>query len=450
MQESPQTLIERFLEKINVLTGNMANCRVLLAVSGGVDSMVMVSLFSLSGKSFGLAHCNFMLRGEASDLDQQLVKHTALMLGVPFYAATFDTQEYAGENKLSIQEAARELRYQWLQETAFEHHYQLIATAHHLDDSIETLLINLLRGTGIKGLTGIPEKRDNIIRPLLFATREEIESFAREQNIEFRTDQSNLEDKYLRNRLRHHVIPLLKDLNPVFHQNMAEFFRKISATNEVLEIEVNRRREECISAEREGISIDIKKLTALPGADFFLFEFLKEYSFSYAVCNDLFNSLAGQAGTRFFSKTHIAIKDRTKIFVKPLATSDLNEEFIIYEETSQIETQTAVFSFEVKSTTDEMVYPETEDIAMLDFDQLKFPLVLRKIKPGDRMVPLGMKGSKKISDLLTDLKVPIHEKQQAWVVVSDVEIAWLAGYRISEKFKVKPKSRKVFAAKIYR
>jgi tRNA(Ile)-lysidine synthase len=448
MQESPQTILGRFQDKINALTGAVSGCRVLLAVSGGVDSMVMVRLFSLSGKTFGLAHCNFSLRGIESDLDQQLVKQTALMLGVPFNSATFNTQEYAIENKLSIQEAARDLRYQWLQEIAFEHHYDLIATAHHFDDSIETLLINLLRGTGLKGLTGIPEKRENIIRPLLFATRAEIERFATEQNIEFRTDQSNEEDKYLRNRIRHHVVPVLKELNPSFNESMQDFFSKMGATYQVLQAEISRRRTECIFPEREGFSISIKKLLALPHAGFFLYEFLKEQGFSFAVCNDLLKSLKGQAGTQFFSKTHVAIKDRKKVFVKPLAPYLSNDVYTIFEDTQKLQTVNAFFVFEIKAASAELSFNQGEHLALLDYGRLEFPLLLRKTLPGDRMTPLGMKGSKKVSDLLTDLKVPRHKKQETWVLVSGSEIAWLAGYRISDKFKIRAKSKKVFTAKI--
>jgi len=450
MKETTQYLLVRFQEKLAELTGGVTPCRMLLAVSGGVDSMVMVKLFSLSEKTFGIAHCNFLLRGEDSDLDQQLVKRTAMLVGVPFYSATFDTTDYARENKASIQEAARELRYQWLQEIAFEHQYQLIATAHHLDDSIETLLINLIRGTGIRGLAGIPEKRENIVRPLLFATREEIEEFARAQSIEFRTDHSNQEDKYLRNRIRHHVTPLLKELNPAFHINMAEFFRKIYATKEVLDVEVNRRQVECVFPEREGVSINIKKLLALPRPDFFLFEFLREYSFSFAVCNDILTGMKGRAGTQFFSKTHVAVKDREKIFVKPISNADPKEEFLIFEETQKLKTRDAVFSFEKIPSGIDLVFPEIEDTAMFDFDRLNFPLILRKGRPGDRITPLGMRGSKKISDLLTDLKVPLQEKKETWLLISGTETAWLAGYRISEKFKVLPETKKVFTAKFSR
>lgn len=450
MNELQQDLPGLFFKKLNQLTGSDSACRVLLAVSGGLDSMVMTRLFSLSGKNFGVAHCNFKLRGADSDLDEQLVKKTALMLGVSFYSAAFDTAEFARENKMSLQEAARELRYQWLQEIAFEHRYDLIATAHHLDDSIETMLINLIRGTGIAGLTGIPEKRGNIIRPLLFATRAQIEAFASQQNTAFRTDQSNLHDKYLRNRLRLHVIPLLKEMNPDFNECMADFFERMKATQFVLKTLTQQHKDECITEESAGISISLKKLMTLPRPDFFIYEFLKDYGFSFQVCTDLYKSLEGQPGARFLSKTHEAIKDREKIFVKPLVPELPDTEIYIDDKTQNLQTGHAVFTFQKMQAMAQIEINQSHEVAMLDYDRLVFPLILRKALPGDRLQPLGMKGSKKISDLLTDMKVPLHEKREARVLVSAGEIVWLAGYRISEKFKIRKKTAKVFVAKMSR
>ncbi|MBW6498546.1 MAG: tRNA lysidine(34) synthetase TilS [Bacteroidales bacterium] len=424
--------------------------RILLAVSGGIDSMVMARLFSLSGKSFGLAHCNFSLRGNDSDLDEQLVKRSAMMLGVPFYSATFDTREFAQQNKISIQEAARELRYEFLQETAIEYGYDRIATAHHLDDSIETMLINLIRGTGVRGLAGIPLKNENIIRPLLFATRQEIEAFALEHQIDFRTDASNLQDKYLRNRIRHHIIPILKELNPAMNQSMHAFIGRMQQAAELLELEVEKQKTECISPEREGFAIEIAKLQALPQPELMLYEFLRDCHFSGTVCRELLESLEAQSGKRFYSETHMAIKDRQKIFVKPLRGSEEPMVYSVYESTKQTEVSGAVFFFETLPAEKDMPFPASEETAMLNYDLLEFPLELRKARAGDSMVPLGMKGRKKLSDLLTDQKIPRHLKEEVWVVVSGGEIAWVAGIRISEMFRITHETTKVFRAKIGR
>ncbi len=424
--------------------------RILLAVSGGVDSMVMARLFSLSGKSFGLAHCNFSLRGSESDLDEQLVKRSAMMLGVPFYSATFDTKGFAQQNKISIQEAARELRYEFLRETALEYGYDQIATAHHLDDSIETMLINLIRGTGVRGLAGIPLKNENIIRPLLFATRQEIEAFALEHQIDFRTDASNLEDKYLRNRIRHHVIPILKELNPAIHQGMQVFLSRMQQAAELLDHEVKKHRATCVSPERDGFSIDIKKLLALPQPELMLYEFLKDFHFSGFVCRELLESLDAQPGKQFFSETHMAIKDRQKIFVTPLKRNEESAVYLIGENTHQIKVPGAAFIFETMAAEKELQFTANEETARLSYDRLQFPLELRKAKAGDSLVPLGMKGKKKLSDLLTDQKIPRHLKPEVWVLVSGGEIAWVAGIRISEKFRITHETNKVFIAKIGR
>lgn len=424
--------------------------RVMLAVSGGVDSMVMVSLFSQSGIAFAIAHCNFSLRGRDSDRDMELVKETAGRLEVPFFSVTFNTLEYCREKGLSIQEAARELRYDWLAETARNNGYALIATAHHLDDSIETLLINLMRGTGVRGLAGIPIKNGNIIRPLLFATREEIEAFAHQEQIVFRTDLSNLQDKYLRNRIRHQLIPELKELDPDFQENMRTFLERMKASAELLEQEVARSRELCIKKEKEGISISIDKLLALPSPRLLLYEFLKDYQFTGPVCEDLFESLRGQPGKQFHSPTHQAIKDRDKIFVVPLTEDFPEQAYRVDPETRRLDVPGAAFTFERIEAEGTFNLPEDEDIAALDLDRLQFPLQVRKIRPGDRFAPLGMKGTKKISDLLTDAKIPLHLKEQVWVLVSGEEIAWVAGLRISDHFRLSPATRRVLRVKIVR
>ncbi len=422
--------------------------RILLAVSGGVDSMVMARLFSLSKAAFGVGHCNFSLRGEDSDADMMLAKETAMMLGVPFHSAVFDTRQHAAEHGLSIQEAARELRYNWLREVSLEHHYDLIATAHHLDDSIETMLINLIRGTGVRGLAGIPLKNEDIIRPLLFATREEIEQFASAHRIDFRTDTSNLEDKYLRNRIRHKIIPIIKEINPTMHQSMRDFLDRMQQVAQLLGHEVEKQRATCISPEREGFAIDIAKLRALPQAELMLFEFLKDFNFSGPVCHDLYQSLDAQPGKRFFSETHMAIKDRQKIFVTPLKRNEEPAVYLIGENTHQIEVAGAAFFFETMAAEKKLQFAANEENAMLSYDRLQFPLELRKAKAGDSLVPLGMKGKKKLSDLLTEKKLPLHRKEDVWVLTSAGEIAWVAGFRISERFKITPETTKVFRAKI--
>ena len=448
--KSRENLSEKFSDFLGKYRLIGRRDKVLLAVSGGMDSMVMTRLFSQSGIPYAIAHCNFSLRGKDSDLDMELVENTAHSLGIPFLKVTFNTLEYSRQQGLSIQEAARKLRYDWLTKTVGENGYTLIATAHHLDDSIETMLINLMRGTGVRGLAGIPLKNGNIIRPLLFATRDEIETFAHQEQISFRTDRSNLEDNYLRNRIRHHLIPNLLELDPGFRENMRSFLERMKASAGLLDQEVTHQKEHCIVKEDHGVSIRIDQLMACSSPRLLLFEFLKDFKFSAAVSDDLYESLESQSGKQFLSSTHKAIKDREKIFIVPLGPAATYQEYFIESETRKLEVPGASFSFRKIILEREIQWTEDEDTAMLDLSRIQFPLKLRRVKPGDRFIPLGMKGKKKISDLLTDEKIPLHLKEQVWVLVSGDEIAWVAGIRISDAFRLLPSTREALRVKIVR
>jgi len=408
--------------------------------------MVMARLFTKSGISFALAHGNFSLRGVDSDHDMAFVEQASREMQAPFFCKIFDTKKYCRESKLSVQEAARELRYTWLLETASKNGYDLVATAHHLDDSIETLLINLIRGTGIRGLGGIPEKTGNIIRPMLFASRKELEDYAREHHIEYRIDKSNIEEVYLRNKLRHKVVPVLREANPGLDSVLQDFFDRMQATAALLEQEAESHRAKCIENEKDGISISIPDLLSQPFPSLLLFEFLKGYSFSPTVCRQLFESMNGPSGKIFFSKTHQAIKDRKKIYITSLLPKEELAEYQVEREDCEIRCQKELFRFELKPV--EFVEPTSRDetVAKFDTDKLVFPLTLRKVKPGDWLYPLGMKGKKKVSDLLTEKKIPVHTKKETWVLVSGSQVVWVAGLRTSETAKIDPNTRWVLVA----
>jgi len=408
--------------------------------------MVMARLFSKSGISFAMAHCNFSLRGKDSDLDMAFVEQTSREMGVPYFCKIFETKEYCSKTKLSVQEAARELRYNWLLETARENGYSLLATAHHLDDSIETLLINLLRGTGIRGLAGIPEKTGNIIRPMLFASRKELEDYTRDQRIEYRVDKSNLEEIYLRNKLRHKVVPILREINPGLDSVLREFFDRMQATADLLERLVESEKLSCIENEKMGISISIAALLNHPAPGLLLYEFLRHYQFSPTVCRQLYDSLNGQPGKIFYSKSHQATKDRKKIFVIPLHPKEEQQEFKIDRVDCEIQLGMNCITFELKPKEFVETYTKDGSIACFDADKLMFPLTLRKVEPGDWIIPLGMKGKKKVSDLLTEKKIPVHYKMETWVLVSDKRVIWVAGLRTSEDSKIDPRTRMVLVA----
>jgi len=424
------------------------NTRVLLAVSGGMDSMVMAWLFSKSSYKFAIAHCNFQLRGKEADLDMLLVEEYAQQLSVPFFCRKFDTRRYCKESKLSVQEAARNLRYAWLQDLANENAYHYIATAHHLDDSIETALINLIRGTGVRGLSGIPQVNGKIIRPLLSASRSEMERCAQTQLVPFRTDASNLEDAYLRNQLRNHIVPVLKELRPGFSETMKDFMERMQATANALDKFVDGYREKCIKQENEGVSIAISELGGEQYSGLILYEILKDFGFSAEVCSQLNDSLSGQAGKVFYSSSHKAIKDRDKIFILPIVTGKEDEPHFIINSSSKVTIGNQLFSFEMLPQTEIPSFDKGNQTAYFDADRLQFPLMLRKMQTGDSIVPLGMQGRKKLSNLLIDKKVPLHEKENIWVLMSGNTIVWVPGLQMGDFGKITSSTSRIFKASL--
>ena len=433
---------------MNSVIPDTQNTRVLLAVSGGVDSMVMAWLFSKFSIGFAIAHCNFQLRGKESDLDMLLVEEYAHRLSVPFFCRKFDTRHICKESKLSVQEAARNLRYAWLQNLADENTYHYIATAHHLDDSIETALVNLTRGTGVRGLSGIPQVNGNIIRPLLSVSRSEIESFAQSQLVPFRTDESNLEDVYLRNSLRNQIIPALKVLRPGFSDTMKDFLERMQATADALEKFVDGYRLKCLKQEKEGVSIAISELGGEQYSGLILYEILKDYGFSAQVCRQLHDSLSGQSGKMFYSSAYKAIKDRDKIFILPILTGEEAEPHVINNSSSQVTIGNLLFSFEMLQETEPTSFDKGNLTAYFDADKLQFPLLLRKMQPGDSIVPLGMRGRKKLSNLLVDKKIPVHEKEKTWVLMSGNSIIWVAGLQMGDFEKISTDTRSIFKASL--
>ncbi len=433
---------ERFTEYIKNHHLLQTGSRILLAVSGGIDSMAMAELFKISGYNFAIAHCNFQLRGGDSEKDQELVTREAKRLGVECYTESFNTMSFARENKLSVQMAARELRYSWLEKTRAGEGYDLIATAHHLDDSIETMLINLLRGTGVKGLRGIPKKTGHIIRPLLFASRGDIESFALSRNISYREDRTNKETKYLRNRLRHEVIPLLEKISPGLRENMTAFFDRMESTSELLEMTRDEKAKELISQHGNEMHIDIKRLAGTAYSEALLFLLLQEYDFPAPVCRDIHSSLENQPGKRFCSPTHTAIKDRDKLIVFPSAgIEEPCEEKHLIEGDKELTAFGRRFMIEYGEYKRDTGLPSGPHALMADMNKLSFPLLIRKWEPGDRMVPLGMRGKKKISDILTDEKLPLHKKEKALVLESKGKIVWLVGIRADNRFRVTARTK---------
>ena len=408
--------------------------RVLLAISGGVDSVVMCHLFQQAGFQFGIAHCNFQLRGEASDGDETFVNNLARKLKVPFFSKSFDTEAFAARHKISIQMAARELRYEWLEQIRQTHDFQWLATAHHLNDSTETFFYNFAKGTGIRGLHGIPLKNERIVRPLLFATKDEILDFAKTENIAYREDASNEEIKYDRNKIRHQVIPVFKALNPDFEQTAADNLRRIREVEFLFDWAVAQIRREVVKEREEKIQINVSKLLDYQFAtSTLLYEWLKPFGFHPDLIGKM---LEAQTGAVFYSLTHRLLVDRKSFIIEKQALEPQNEQFVITEEIRDLQLNVGNFTFEYKTGRPE-TFNDDDFTVYLDAEKLRFPLTLRHWQPGDFFYPLGLRGNRqKIQDFFTNQKLARFDKERVWILTSGEDICWVVGYRPDERFKI--------------
>ncbi len=420
--------------------------RILLAVSGGIDSMVLLHLFAAAGYSPGIAHCNFHLRGDESDGDEQFVRSVAETMEAACYPQEFDTEQAAAESGISIQMAARDLRYRWFEKIRKNHGYDLIATAHNQDDVIETFFINLSRGTGIRGLTGIPVRSGKVIRPLLFASREAIVEYATENDIRFREDSSNASDKYLRNRVRHQLIPMLEKENPSFRNGLMDTMLKLSETEKLYARELAQVKLMLLHTEGDITRIRIRDLSAHDASRSILFEILTEYNFFSQAMEDILHSLEGPSGKQFLSATHRIVKDRDDLIITPLDKEE-ERKYYLERETGRL-SEPVGLEWMVVDNTETFHIPSDPKIACLDLQKLDFPLMMRHWRSGDYFQPLGMQGMKKISDYLIDTKVSLPDKERTWLLTSGSKIVWVIGKRIDDRFKVRPKTKQVLMMKI--
>lgn len=421
--------------------------KILVGVSGGADSVVLCHLLKSQGITFGIAHVNFSLRDNESDGDEDFVYNLAQKLNVPYYHTRFQTKEYAETNNISIQMAARELRYQWFDKIRKDECWDYIATAHHADDNMETFFINLSKGAGIQGLSGIPAKNGFIIRPLLFAQRADIDAYTVLHNIAYRTDSSNLSDKYQRNFIRIHIIPLFRQLFPYFDKTFATSIENLTEAQKMIAHFTDENASKVISHEGKSMLISISGLKALPAPSSFLYFWLRPYSFSRSVVKEIMDSLDRQAGLVFYSPTHRIIKDRTHLILSH-KEDDIKEELLypISERPEEHILPEICLKTDVFEKTSNTISKDPH-IACLDFNKITFPIVLRKWKAGDKFIPLGMNTNKKISDFLTDLKLPLSKKEEVLVLCSNETIIWVVGYRIHNDFKVTEKTSKIFEIK---
>ncbi|HEY9008302.1 MAG TPA: tRNA lysidine(34) synthetase TilS [Ohtaekwangia sp.] len=436
-------MLEQFLNHIHQHTLCRKDDCILLAVSGGIDSMVMLHLFQQAGFSIAIAHCNFQLRGKDADGDEDFVKTVAAQQNIPCFTTRFDTAAYAEVHKLSIQMAARELRYRWFNEVVTHQGFTKLATAHHLNDSLETVLLHWVHGASLDGFAGIPVKHSNIIRPLLFASREAIEQYAKAHNIAWREDSSNQTDDYQRNYIRHKIIPALKELNPSLEYTIQRSFGKVAGELALLHRGLEAWTDQYVTVLHDRIMIDKAYFQGATHEASVLWNFLKEYGFNYDVCMDIVASLHGQSGKRFYSSTHQLVNDREHLLV----TKQVND-----WENARIEKdqQQATFGIWNMTILPSAVVQKSSQVyeATLDAAKIIFPLVWRKWKAGDAFYPLGMQHRKKVSDFLIDNKVSVADKDTVTVLESQGEIIWVAGHRIDNRYRITETTREVITFRV--
>jgi tRNA(Ile)-lysidine synthase len=432
-------MLKQFLEFIRKHKLFAPEERILLAVSGGLDSMVMILLFIEGKFNIAVAHANFKLRGEESDGDEAFVRSFCEARGIPFFTTAFDTNNYAAEKKISIQMAARELRYVWFRQLIKQHGFTKIATAHHQDDQAETIFLNMVKGEGLNGLTGMPINKRNVVRPLMFASKENLEHYARNTHIKWREDSTNKEDNYHRNFIRHQIFPRIHKINPGLNESLLRTSEKAKGEMLILKYGLEMLKAEYFSVSDDGL-IKIKKVLfdkfPEPAA---VWRLLDEFGFTLDEAQDLLSILHQHSGKIFLSTTYKLVIDRDEVIVQSLLHATPEEDVLI---TGEGKFKRGNQAMECKISSGSFTANPNE--AWLDHSKLKFPLIWRKWRDGDRFMPLGMTGFKKVSDFLIDEKVSIPEKEKVTVIESAGEIVWVVGMRIDERLKQNQKNNSNF------
>jgi tRNA(Ile)-lysidine synthase len=414
--------------------------RILLAVSGGIDSMVMTHLFIAFEADIAIAHCNFNLRGSESDKDEAFVKHYASVHNIPFFFAGFDTTGFASEKGISIQMAARELRYRWFEEIRLKNNYNYISVAHNLNDNVETFLINLTRGTGIAGLTGMKPKHKNIIRPLLFASRNAIIEFSNQYNIDYREDKSNAEIKYTRNKIRHVIIPHFREINPSFETTVTETAERLNEISEIVSGHITAIRDRVSVTRDNTIAFKINMLEGLSPKLTILYELFRPFDINKGQLDDLLNLLKGKTGSQIITSGYRLIKNRKEILVTK--KEDDNDKSFEISEIGDFNILSVNLTARIKEVDSGFMIPDSPVIACLDADKLSFPMIIRRWHHGDSFYPLGMKQKKKLSDYFIDNKFSVFEKEHCRILESEGRIVWIINDRIDDRFRITRNTKK--------
>ncbi len=457
-------LLEKFKQYIQKENLFHAKDKLLLAVSGGVDSVVLCELCKQAGYNFEIAHCNFQLRGDDSNRDEIFVKALAQKYGVAFYVKTFDTVAWSKATKKSIEEAARDLRYEWfytltdskkmidekvgmddIESSAAVVNQSIknyILTAHHADDNIETVLMNFFRGTGITGLRGILPKQGKIIRPLLFARRKELETFVKVIGLEFVTDHTNLQNDYTRNYFRNTIIPLVSESFPEATKNVLKNIRRFRETEILYQQAVALHKKKLLEQKGDEIHIPILKLMKTVPLATVLYEIIKAFGFTARQTEETIALLKSETGKYIQSATHRIIKNRNWLIISPSQTVEADHILIEENDTNIVFRNGSISIAKIPYAQFSMVNDPL--IAQLDLARIKFPLLLRKWKQGDYFYPLGMQKKKKLSRFFIDQKMSLTQKENTWVIEMDKKIIWVVGMRIDDRFKIRDTTRQIY------
>ncbi|WP_233899608.1 tRNA lysidine(34) synthetase TilS [Tenacibaculum piscium] len=436
-------MLQQLAKNINTDFPFLKDKKLLIAISGGLDSVVLTHLLAQLKYDISLAHCNFQLRNEASNLDEVFVKNLSEKLKIPVFSIQFDTLEYAKKQQLSTQLSARKLRYDWFEKLSENHAFDYVLTAHHADDNLETFLINLTRGTGLDGLTGIPAVNGNIVRPLLKFSRAEIQKYALENNIKWREDASNAETKYVRNKIRHQIIPVLKELNPSLlktHQKTTDFLQQ---SQEIVTDKIQEITAEIITKEtkhgNDFIKINIVKLVKLSNPKIYLYQLLKNYKFT--AWNDVYNLMYAQSGKKIITKTHTLLKNRNFLILSSTNKTEntTNQNISINKNIRKI---TNPIQLVFENISEKII--STENSIIVAENLLNYPLYIRTWKTGDYFYPKGMTGKKKVSKYFKDEKLSVFDKNNTWLLcTADNQIIWIIGKRQDRRFLSNEKTTKL-------
>ncbi|MGV9003828.1 tRNA lysidine(34) synthetase TilS [Flavobacterium sp.] len=428
-------MLKKFQNHINQNLPFLKESKLLLAVSGGMDSMVLLHLCKSAGFQIAVVHCNFQLRGEESDEDEIFVKNMCNDLRVFFYVTRFETESYAEQQKLSIQVVARQLRYDYFHTVLINNDYDYVLTAHHLNDSMETFLINFTRGTGLEGLTGIPEQNEKVVRAMLPFSKIDIEQYALQNNISWRDDSSNETDKYQRNKYRHKVIPILQEQNSNLFQSFQNTLDYLKQAQSMVE-DASDMVYSIVVEEEETIKINLSKLLTFKNHKAYLYQWLYKYGFT--AWNDIYHLVHGQSGKQVLCKHYILLKDRTHLILFPKHREEQMAHFWINKEQLEVK-----FPIKLSLCKADNISNVNRNTIFADEEKLQFPLQIRKWQEGDVFFPFGMEGSKKLSKYFKDEKFSILDKVNTWLLCSNNKIVWIIGNRQDSRFKITEETTKI-------